>query len=113
MSKTVLFQAIQFSKSKLFSSVGPIDRTLSGATTLGQCGPGSNGNERVLHIPQISKAGGLLSDNSIYPGHSLVVGVLPLCRDPVSVFYSPSQLGFIDGGRIIGFIPVPKGISAK
>ena len=32
----------------------PIDRTLSGATTPGQGGPGSNGNEGVLHIPQSS-----------------------------------------------------------
>ena len=36
------------------SSIWPIDRTLSGATTLGQSGPGSNGNEGLLHIPQIS-----------------------------------------------------------
>ena len=34
-----------------FSSIGPVDRTLSGATTLGQSGPGSDGNEQVLHIP--------------------------------------------------------------
>ena len=34
------------------SSIGPIDRTLSGATTLGQSGPGSNGNEEVFHIPE-------------------------------------------------------------
>ena len=40
--KTVLFQAIQFSKSSLFSSIWTIDRTLSGATTPGQSGPGSN-----------------------------------------------------------------------
>ena len=30
----------------------PIDRTLSGATTPGQRVPGSDGNERVLNIPQ-------------------------------------------------------------
>ena len=30
--------------------------------TLGQSGPGSNGNEGVLHIPQISKAGALSSE---------------------------------------------------
>ena len=30
-----------------------IDRTLSGATTLGLSGAGSNGNEEVFHIPQI------------------------------------------------------------
>ena len=28
----------------------------------------------------------------LYPGHSLGL-VLPLCKDAVSVFYSPSQLG--------------------
>ena len=33
--KTVLFQVIQFSKSSLFSSIWPIDRTLSGTTTPG------------------------------------------------------------------------------
>ena len=36
-----------------FSSIQPIDKALSGATIPGQCGPGSNGNEEVLHIPQI------------------------------------------------------------
>ena len=33
------------------SSILPIDTTLSGATTLGQSGPGSDGNEGVFHIP--------------------------------------------------------------
>ena len=28
-----------------------------------------------------------------YPGHSLVRGFLPLCREAVGVFYSPSRLG--------------------
>ena len=41
-------------------SIWPIDRTLSGANTLSQSGPESNGNEEVLHIPPISKAGGTL-----------------------------------------------------
>ena len=36
------------------SSIWPIDRTLSGATTQGQSGPGSDGNEGVLHIRQSS-----------------------------------------------------------
>ena len=40
----------------------PVDRTLSGATTLGQSRPGSNGNEGALHTPQISKAGASPSD---------------------------------------------------
>ena len=63
-----------------FSSILPIGRTLSGATTLDQRRPGSNGNEGVLRIPQSLS----LTENSpsdclvAYPGHSLVVGVLPL-----------------------------------
>ena len=40
------------------SSIWPIDRTLSGATTLGQSGPGSDDNEGVLHIPQNSSITG-------------------------------------------------------
>ena len=43
--------------SNLFAHSFFIDRTLSGAVTLGQSGPGSNDNEEVRHIPQISKAG--------------------------------------------------------
>ena len=34
------------------SSIWLIDKTLSGATTPGQSGRGSNGNERVHHTPQ-------------------------------------------------------------
>ena len=43
-------------------SIWPIDRTVSGVTTPGQGRPGSNGNEEVLYIPQLSKAGALPSD---------------------------------------------------
>ena len=38
----------------LNSSIWPIDRTLSVATTPGQCGLWSDGNEEVLHIPKSS-----------------------------------------------------------
>ena len=31
------------------------NRTLKGSTTLGQSGPGNNGNEKVLHTSQISR----------------------------------------------------------
>ena len=56
-------------------SCWPIDRILSGATTLGQSEPGSNGNEGGLHIPQISKARALPSECLMsYPEHSLEVG---------------------------------------
>ena len=47
-------KTIQFSISTQFSSIWPIDRTLSSATTLSQNEPESNGNEKVLHIPQSS-----------------------------------------------------------
>ena len=54
------------------SSIWPIDRILLGAITPGQSGPGSNGNERVLYIPQISKVEGLLSNCLMsYLAHSL------------------------------------------
>ena len=36
------------------SSISPIDRALSGATTPSQSGPGSDGNEGELRIPQSS-----------------------------------------------------------
>ena len=49
--QTVLFQTVQFSISTQFSPIRPIDRTLSGAITPAQSGPGSDGNEGVLHIP--------------------------------------------------------------
>ena len=77
------------------SSIWPIDRALSGATTPSQSGLGSDGNEGVLHIPQsFSITGTSPSDCLVsYPGHSLV-GVLTLCRGAVGVFYSPSRLGF-------------------
>ena len=44
-----------------------------GATTLGQSGPGSDGNEEVLHIPQSSSITGFsLSDCLVsYPRHLL------------------------------------------
>ena len=73
------------------SLIQPIDRTLSGATTPGQSGPGSNGNEGILQIPQNSTTGILPLDCLVsYPGYLLKVRVLPLCREAISVFYSPS-----------------------
>ena len=51
MSKTVLFQTVQFSFSKLFISIFPMDGNLSGATTPGQSRPGCDDNEGVLRIP--------------------------------------------------------------
>ena len=54
------------------SSIWSIDMTLSGATTLGQIAPWSNGNKGVFHIPQNSRTGALPFDCLVsYPGHSL------------------------------------------
>ena len=55
------------------SSIWPIESTLSGATTPGQSGLGSNGNEGVLCIPQsLSITGASPSDCLVsYPGHFL------------------------------------------
>ena len=51
MSKTLLFQTIQFSISAQLSSIWLKDRNLSGSTTPKQNGPGRDGNEGILHIP--------------------------------------------------------------
>ena len=67
-------------------------RAQSGATSPGQSGLGSDGNERLLRIPQSSSFTiTSLSDGLVtYLGHTL--GFLALCRDAV-VFYGPSRLG--------------------
>ena len=102
--KTVLFQPIQFNKSSQFSSIWPIDRTLSGATTPGQSGPGSDGNKGVLHIPQSSSITGTSpSDCLVVVSWKLIVGgerILLLCREAIGVFYSsswPGQQGVGEG----------------
>ena len=57
MSKQFYFK--QFSLAQVqFSSIWPIDRTLSVATTPNHCGPGNNGNEGALRIPQYSSITG-------------------------------------------------------
>ena len=52
--KQFYFKQFKFSISTQFSSIWPIDGTLSGATTAGQNGPGSDGKEGLLCIPQSS-----------------------------------------------------------
>ena len=78
--KTILFQAIQFSISTQFSSIWPIDRTLSDTTTPDQSGPGSNDNEWVLWIPQSSSITGTSASDCLasYAGHSLGESLIPL-----------------------------------
>ena len=48
----VLFQAIQFNISTQFSSIWPINRSLSGATTPGQSGSRSDSDDGI-HFPKI------------------------------------------------------------
>ena len=70
-----------------------MDRILSGATTPGQSGPGSDDNEGVLHIPKKCGITEATPSDCImsYPGHSLGWRSYP-CR----VFYSPGRLGKMD-----------------
>ena len=57
-----------------------MDRALLGATIPGQSGPGSNGNEGVLYIPQSSNITETLPSDCLesYTGHSLGEGITPL-----------------------------------
>ena len=94
MSKTILFQTIQFRISTQCSSIWPIHRALSGATTPGQSGSGSDGYEGALRISQSSSVTGTSQSDCLvtYSEHSLVVGALLLRREAVGVIYSPWQL---------------------
>ena len=105
MSKTFLFQAIQFCQTVQFSismqssSIQPIGRALSGSTIPGQSGPGSSGNEEGPHIPQSSSITGTSPSDCFmsYPGYSLNGGSHPSAE--VQSVYStappPSWLGNI------------------
>ena len=55
------------------SSIWPIHKPLSGATNPGLRRPGSNGNERALHIPQSASISGISPSECsvLYPRHSL------------------------------------------
>ena len=65
-----------------FSSIWPIDLTLSGATTPDQSGPGGDGSKEMLHIPQSSAITGTSPSNFLvsYPEHSLGGGLTPQQR---------------------------------
>ena len=84
---------MQISVTLQFSSILPIDRTLSGATTHDKHRRGSDGNEEVLCIPQRSSITGASPSvcSVSYPEH--VWWVLPLSWDAAGVFYSPNRLG--------------------
>ena len=94
--RTVDFE--QFSLALFqFSYTRPIDRTLSGSTSADRSGLESDGNERVHCISQSSG----ISEVSLIRLLTVITrthlgGILPLCRDTVSVFYSPSRLGKLE-----------------
>ena len=71
--RTILFQAILFSIRMQFSSILPVERSQSGATTPGQSGPGRDNNKLVLLIPQSSCITGVSPSDCLvsYPGHWL------------------------------------------
>ena len=75
------------------SSIRPINRTLSGVTTPSQSGPGSNGNEGVLHIPQSSSIIGTLPSDCLvsYPGHLLREGSYPTAKMQLVCFTAPAD----------------------
>ena len=84
---TVLFLTIQFSTSHLFalilnanSSIKPIDRTLSGATTPGHSEPESDGNEGALRIPHNTHVTETSHCFGSYTEHSWGSVLLPLQR---------------------------------
>ena len=100
-NQTVIFLTIQFNINHLFALIkfqtvliNPYIGPCRGATTPGQSGPGNDGNEEILCIPQSSSITKASPSDCLmpYPGHTLG-RVLPLCRDAVGVFYSPSRLG--------------------
>ena len=59
--KRIVWNILNKPVTQLNSSIWPIVEILTGTTTLGQSGPGSNVNEGVIHIPQSSKTGALPS----------------------------------------------------
>ena len=77
--KTVLFQVFQSRINTQFSSIRPTDRSLSGATTSSQSGPGSDDNEALVCIPESSSITGTSPSDCLmtYPGYSLGGGSYP------------------------------------
>ena len=73
--KIVLFQTIQFNISTQFRSIWPRDRNLSGATTLSQSRPESDGNEGVLGFTQRSSIAAASASGCLSHIRILVAGV--------------------------------------
>ena len=63
------------------------EETQTGTTTPDQSGPGSNGNERLLHISLRSRWFSVISRTSVGVGSNLSADIA------IGVFYNPSRLG--------------------
>ena len=86
------------------SSIWAIDKPLSGITTPGQSGFGSDGSERVVHIPQSSSITGASTIRLFnVTSRILIEEVLTLCTDAVSVFLQLWPTGKIYKRRLKGF----------
>ena len=81
---TGLFHRIPFRISTQFSFISPVDKTLSGSTTPGKSGPGSNANNRWTIKGYWKLTIRLFSVIS----RTLVRGLSPTYIDAVGVFYS-------------------------
>ena len=77
----------------LIRSIWPIDGTLTGISTQSKSGPESNCQERVLHIPKISRTRTSPSDEVLCDaqGAFFMRGVLLLCRKYIQCILSPTN----------------------
>ena len=88
-------------------SIWPIDEILSGATSLESCGPGSDGNEGLLRIPQSSSINGASpSDYFVsYPGPSFGESYHYADRQSVySTQYGNESLAYLKNLITIGLL---------
>ena len=95
------------------SSIWPIDRTLSGATTPSQSGLGNNGKKRASpHSPKPQRYWSLTIKLFNVPSRTVIWGVLSFRRNEVSEFYNPRRLGFTSMSKLqTGFFSPVKVIS--
>ncbi len=96
MSKTFLFQAVQFSQKIVFSIsmslvlLSPVRCYHAGPVWTWEQwqGRGALHSRKPQHYWNLT-----IRLFSVISGHSLGGGFLPLCREAVVVFYSPNRLG--------------------
>ena len=93
-AKSALFETIQFIIHTGFSFIWFIGKILLGASTPGQSGPGSDGNEMVLRIPQNSGIAEASPSDSLvsYPRH--LSGEFYHCTEIQSV-YSAAPVNWV------------------